>query len=428
MKKVKFILIGAGGRGTTYVSEGQAHCPEMELVAVADPNPVRRNYIQEKFKLADEFCYETGEELLELPKMADVAIIATQDKDHFSLAIKAIEKGYNLLLEKPAAPTPKECVAIEKAANAKGVKVLVCHVLRYTPFFTTLKKIIDSGKIGKVKNIVHIEGVGDLHYCHSYVRGDWHNTKDSSPMILAKSCHDIDIIQWLVDEKCTKVHSFGSLTYFCEANRPSGAPEFCVQDCPHEADCPYSAIKIYRNRISWFAPHATKIHNPTDEDIEKLIHETNYGRCVFGSCGNDVVDQQVVNMEFESGATASFTMSSFNNGGRHIRIMGTEGELDARMTDDTVNVYNFITRQSEQIAVKDSVTDETIASGHGGGDLGIISALCQIMTGTYNENAYADITTSVDNHLSTFAAEESRLTDKVIIMADYKKELLESIQ
>lgn len=428
MEKLKFILVGAGGRGTTYVREGKNHCPEMELIAVADPNPVRRNYIQEMFGLPDNACYEWGEDLLDLPKMADVAIIATQDRDHCRLALKAIEKGYHLLLEKPVAPTPEECLRIEEAANAKGVRVLVCHVLRYTPFFTAIKRIIDEGRLGKIVNVVHIEAIGDLHFSHSYVRGDWHSTADSSPMILAKSCHDIDIIQWLVGESYTKVHSFGSLTFFREENRPEGAPEFCVAGCPSEESCPYSAIKLYRKRqVPWFARHATKIHNPTEEDIEKLIHETNYGRCVFGSCGNDVVDQQVVNMQFESGATASFVVSALNAGGRRIRIMGTEGELEGRMGNDTLTLFNFRTRKTEQISINDSVADESIAGGHGGGDLGIVRALCQIMTDTYKGKAYANISTSVDNHLAAFAAESSRLSDKVVDMSEYKKELHNSI-
>ena len=428
MEKLKFILVGAGGRGTTYVREGKNHCPEMELVAVADPNPVRRNYIRDMFNLPDEACYEWGEELLDLPKMADVAIIATQDKDHCRMALKAIDKGYHLLLEKPVAPTPEECLRIADAANAKGVRVLVCHVLRYTPFFNAVKKIIDDGKIGTIKNITHIEAIGDLHFSHSYVRGDWHNTAESSPMILAKSCHDIDIIQWLIGEKYTKVHSFGSLSFFNEENRPDGAPEFCINGCPHEESCPYSAIKLYRKRqVPWFARHATKIHNPTEADIEKLIHETNYGRCVFGSCGNDVVDQQVVNLQFESGATASFVVSALNAGGRRIRIMGTKGELEGRMEQDKISVFNFITRETELISIKDSVSDESIAGGHGGGDLGIIRALCQIMTGKYNGKSYADIDTSVDNHLAAFAAERSRLTDSVVILSDYKDELHNAI-
>ena len=423
MEKVKLILIGAGGRGTKYVKEGAANCPEMELVAVADPNPVRRNHIKEKFNLPEECCYEWGEDILKLPKMADAAIIATQDQNHYELAMMAIEKGYHLLLEKPISPSPEECLAISEAANAKGVQVVVCHVLRYTPFFMTVKKIIDDGMIGKVKNVVHVEGVGDLHYSHSYVRGDWHKTADSSPMILAKSCHDIDIIQWLVGEKCTKVQSFGSLTYFCKDNKPEGAPEFCIQGCPHEEECPYSAIKLSRNRqVAWFACHATKRHSPTKEDIEKLIRETNYGRCVFQG-DNDVVDQQVVNLEYESGATASFTMSAFNQGGRVIRIMGTKGELEGRMDADHVTVYNFSTHKTEKIYINSFSADESIAGGHGGGDAGIIRAFCQLMLGKYEGKSFANIDTSAENHLATFAAEESRLTDRVVFMDEYRENI-----
>ena len=423
MEKVRVVLLGAGTRGTTYVNEGKKYCPEMEVVAVADLKDVRRNYIKENFNLSDENCYVTAEELLEKPRMADIAIVATQDRLHFDIAIKAIEKGYNLLLEKPAAPTPEECVAIEQAAHKNGVFVLICHVLRYTPFFKTIKKIIDDGRIGKIKNIVHVEGVGDLHYSHSYVRGDWHNTAESSPMLLAKSCHDIDIIQWLVGEKCTKVQSFGSLTYFCSDNKPDGAPAFCVDGCPHEETCPYSAIKLYRQRqVKWFAIQGSKIHNPTENDIEKLIRETNYGRCVF-QCDNDVVDQQVVNMEFESGTTASFTMSAFNKGGRKIRIMGTKGELEAIMGEENITIFNFITREYEEVSIKDNVADESIAGGHGGGDAGIVRTLCQMMTGRYVGNNIADITASVENHLITFAAEESRLSNTVISMDDYRQKI-----
>lgn len=423
MNKVKLVLIGAGGRGSTYVNEGRKHCPEMELVAVADPNPIRRDYIKEKFDLPDECFYEYGEDLLEQPKMADAAIIATQDRDHFHLAMKAIEKGYHLLLEKPIAPTPEECVAIEKAAKEKGVKVLVCHVLRYTPFFSLIKRLIAEGRVGKVMNVIHIEAVGDLHYSHSYVRGDWHKTADSAPMLLAKSCHDIDIIQWLIDERCTKVQSFGSLKYFCSDNKPEGAPDFCYKGCPHEESCPYSAVKLYRHRqVPWFARHATKMRDPSAEDIEKLITETMYGRCVF-ACDNDVVDQQVVNMEYESGATASFVMSVFNEGGRRIRIMGTKGELEGQMGQDHVTVYDFTTRKREKFLISDFVADESIEGGHGGGDLGTIRAFCQLMTGTYNGSSVADISESVENHLATFAAEESRLTDKVVFMDEYEKDI-----
>ena len=176
MKKVKIVLIGAGDRGTNYVNLGAASCPEMEIVAVADMDDARRNYIKEKFDIPEECCFTYGEDLLKLPKMADAAIIATQDKQHYHLAMAAIEKGYHLLLEKPAAPTPEECYAISKAAKEKGLHVVICHVLRFTAFFRLLKKIIESGRIGKVINMIHVEGVGNVHQSHSYVRGNWHKT------------------------------------------------------------------------------------------------------------------------------------------------------------------------------------------------------------------------------------------------------------
>ena len=421
MKKVKLVLIGAGDRGTTYADFGAEACPEMELVAVADPDPVRRNYIKNKFNLPDSACFEWGENLLQLPKMADAAIIATQDQKHYHLALQAIERGYELLLEKPAAPTPKQCYDIAVAANKKGVRVVVCHVLRFTPFFRLLKQIIDEGRIGKVMNIIHIECVGNVHQSHSYVRGNWHKTADSSPMILAKSCHDIDIIQWLLGEECTRVHSFGSLRYFCRENMPEGATEYCYQGCPAEADCPYSALKIYKQRtFPAFVKTATKKHEPTDEDIERAITETNYGKCVF-QCDNDVVDHQVVNLEYASGATVSFTMSAFSKGGRKVRIMGTKGELYAEMSDDHVTVFDFLTRKTEKIMIADAIRDEEITGGHGGGDRGIIRSFCQMLAGTYTGNSITDISTSVKNHLTTFAAEESRCTEKVVTMSDYEE-------
>jgi predicted dehydrogenase len=242
-------------------------------------------------------------------------------------------------------------------------------------------------------------------------------------MILAKSCHDLDIIQWLLGEECARVQSFGSLRYFCRENMPEGAPEYCYQGCPAEEECPYSALKIYRQRkFPCFVGTATRKHHPTDEDIEKTITETNYGRCVF-QCDNDVVDHQVVNLEYEGGETVSFTMSAFNKGGRQIRIMGTKGEIFANMSEKSVRIFDFKTRTEETVDVLNFVQDESIVGGHGGGDLGIIKAFCEFMTGEYNGNAICDVTTSVENHLVTFAAERSRLEGGVITMEDYVQEL-----
>lgn len=421
MEKIKLILIGAGDRGTSYVTLGDKYCPElMDVVGVADPDPIRRNYIKEKFNLPDERVFNGWEEILARPKFADAAIIATQDKGHFEPAMKAISLGYEILLEKPAATTPEECLQIADYAKEKGVKVVVCHVLRFTPFFNLLKDIIDSGRLGKVMNIIHIECVGNVHQSHSYVRGNWKNSETSSPMILAKSCHDLDIIQWLLGTKCTELHSFGSLKYFTKENKPEGAPEYCYLGCPYGDDCPYNATKVYSlaSPFKTWVKNATGKHVPTEEDIRETITTTDYGKCVF-NCPNNVVDHQVVNLEYDDGATVSFTMSAFNQGGRKIRVMGTKGELTAEMHWDHVEIFDFKTRQTDKIYIKDFVADESIKGGHGGGDQGIIRAFCEYLGGTYTGKSICDITTSIENHLVAFAAEKSRVEKKIINMDEY---------
>ena len=421
MKKIKMILIGAGDRGTTYANLGAESCPEFELVGVADPDPVRRNYIKEKFHLPESACHESWETLLAEPKHADAAIIATQDRMHYEPAMKAISLGYHLLLEKPVAPTPEQCLRISEAAKEKGVQAVVCHVLRFTPFFRLLKQIVDEGRIGKIVNIVHVEEVGNVHQSHSFVRGNWRNSKTSAPMILAKSCHDIDILQWLLGEKCTRVQSFGSLSYFRRENMPEGAPEYCYQGCPAGDTCPYNSQIVYQKR-RMFTTTATRKHTPTEEDIRKAITETDYGRCVFQS-DNNVVDHQVVNLEYEDGATVSFTMSAFNKGGRKIRIMGTKGEINAEMSWDHVDLFDFLTRTTTQIKIADAIRDETINGGHGGGDRGIIRTFCAYLTGNYHGNTITDIGTSVENHLTAFAAEEARLNGNTVAMKKFAEEL-----
>lgn len=421
-KKVRAIMIGTGDRGTTYATHAKANCPEFEMVAIVDPNPVRRNYVQKMFDLPDSACFDDYHELLSAPKMADVAIIATQDKMHFEPAMMAIQQGYHLLLEKPVAPTPWECVQIAEAANKKGVFVCVCHVLRFTAFFQLLKDLIEGGRVGDVMHIVHTEGVGNVHMSHSFVRGNWRNSETSCPMILAKSCHDMDILLWLVGKHCTKVQSMGALTYFTRANMPEGAPEYCHQGCPAAEDCPYNAYRVYlKDRM--FAEQATNKKNPTDEDIMRAITTTNYGRCVFRS-DNDVVDHQVVNLEYEGGATVSFNMCGFNTGGRSLRIMGTKGEIIGNMSDDSVRLFDFDTRKSERIMIADAVQDETINGGHGGGDRGIVRSFCKYILGEYEGNSITDIDTSIESHLIAFAAEESRLSGTVVDVKEYKKRFL----
>lgn len=419
MKK-KIILVGAGNRGKVYTDIMLTNFSDYyEVVAVAEPIDDRRNYIQKKHSIPDSLCFTSWEELLAKPKFADVALICTMDRDHEAPALAAIEAGYDLMLEKPAGATPEVCRRIQRAAEKKGVFVLICHVLRFTKFFMCLKNLIDSGKIGRVMNIQAIECVGNVHQSHSFVRGNWRNSDESSPMILQKTCHDFDIISWLLGKKCKRVQSFGSLSYFTPENAPADAPEYCIDGCPHADSCYYNATKIYLgDDVSWwFKQTSTKKIEPTDEEREEALRTTDYGKCVY-KCPNNVVDRQVVNLEYEDGALVSFTMSAFNEGGRTIRIMGTKGEISGNAGDNFVSLYSFDTKKTENVDIDNATIGDSILSGHGGGDPGIIKALIDLIEGNPNKSI-CDIAESCDNHMIAFAAEESRLNGTIIDMDEY---------
>lgn len=418
MKKLKAILIGAGGRGHSITSNMAKLDGQYEIVAVAEPVDNRRTDIKEKFGIPAERCFTDWKPLLALGKIADIAIIATMDKDHFEPAMKAISLHYDILLEKPVSPDPVECEKMARAAEKEGVKILVCHVLRYTPFYATVKKLIADGVIGDVISINHEENVGNEHQSHSFVRGNWGNEGRSSFMLLQKSCHDIDILQWLIGKKCKKVQSFGSLRYFKRENAPEGAPERCIDGCPHGESCPYNTEKLYIQRgHGWFRNAAAKKVAPTDEEVREALRTTQYGKCVY-KCDNDVVDHQTVNMLFEDDVTVTFTMCAFNKGGRYTHIMGTKGELWAALNDEEkpIRVYNFEIRQETEYSYTGK---EGLVDGHAGGDLGIVVALYDLLTDTYEGNALSDIRTSVDNHHIVFAAEQARKTGTIVDMDAY---------
>ena len=423
--KIKVILIGAGNRGAAYTDIMAQMMDKYEVVAVAEPIESRREYIKEKHKIPQEMCFATGEELLSLGKIADAAIIATMDRDHFKLTMQAISLKYDLLLEKPVSPDPKECKRIADYAVEMGVKVVVCHVLRYSPFFITLKETILEGKIGDVISITHEECVGNVHQSHSFVRGNWGNTERSSIMLLQKSCHDIDILQWLIGKKCVKVQSFGSLSYFKRENAPKDSPEYCIEGCSKAEKCPYNAVKIYLDdkKNDWFRTTCTREANPTDAMVEKALRTTQYGKCVF-KCDNDVVDHQTVNLLYEDGATVNFNMNAFNKGGRFIHIMGTKGELRGAMdsSKSPITLFDFETRETMEIPMK---TGDGIINGHGGGDEGIVASWHEYLSGTYEGVSISDISTSVDNHLTVFAAEKSREEGIVVDVEVYKRTLEE---
>lgn len=418
--KKKLILIGGGNRGNSYTKIGK-EMEKFELVAVAEPLKIRREYLAKLHGIPEEMCFESWEPLLALGKIADAAIISTMDRDHYAPAMKAIEVGYDILLEKPAAPTLEECRDIDKAAREKGVNVLVCHVLRYNRFFRSIKGLVDSGKIGRIINIEHTECVGDMHYSHSYVRGKWHSEQESAFMLLAKSCHDIDIVQWLIGKECKRVQSFGTLSYFKRENAPIGSTERCYDGCPYIDSCAYSAKRLYVERKdlgNWLRSSVTRCHEMTDDQtVIDCLAKTDYGRCIF-KCDNDVVDHQTVNMEFEDGITVTFTMSAFNLGGRRIRIMGTKGMIDANMYDHIVRVQNFDTQSTEEIDINNTVLGDSILSGHGGGDSGIMTSLYELLSGQVSADDLSNISISVKNHAIVFAAEKSRHEGRVVDMSE----------
>ncbi|MDO4607941.1 MAG: Gfo/Idh/MocA family oxidoreductase [Clostridia bacterium] len=421
MKQLKVILIGAGDRGTTY-TDIMANLPEQfKVVAVAEPIESRRQHIKELHNIPDDMCFTDYKPLLALGKIADLAVIATMDRDHFEPSMKAISLKYDILLEKPITPTPEECIALCDWAKINKVKVVVCTVLRYTFLFQKLKEIIDSGKIGDVISINHEECVGYTHQSHSFVRGRWGNSERSSPMLLQKSCHDIDILQWLIGKQCKQVQSFGNLTHFTQKNAPKGSPEYCIEGCPHAEKCKYNAVRLYLDdkENMWFRRSSTDLYNPTDADVEHTLRTTQYGKCIY-KCDNDVVDHQTVNMLFEDDITVTFTMTAFAVDGRYINIMGTKGQVRASLGDNSpIKIFSF-SNEFEEI---ESIGSNSITAGHGGGDTGIVKTLYDYIIGDYDDNCVPTIEESCYNHLVVFAAEASRKENCVINVKNYIKNL-----
>ena len=417
MKKAKIIILGAGGRGmNTYgeiVRSKEKISEKVEIVGVSERNDSRREKFKEIHNIPENMCFKSSEELFAQPKIADGILVTTQDKQHLGHAMAALAKGYDILLEKPIATTVEDCKTIAAEAKRLGRKVMVCHVLRYTVFYQTFKKMIESGKIGEVVAIEANEDVAYWHQAHSYVRGNWRNSEESGPMILTKSCHDMDLLSWLMGKKCSKVSSFGSLYYFKKEKAPEGATLRCLDGCKVKEKCPYDAEKIYItgklgiNNNTGF-PIDSFVLNPTLENVTAEIQNGHYGRCVF-HCDNNVVDHQIVNAEFEDGATASFTMSAFNGGGRNMKIMGTLGYI---YTQDFGNVitlqeYSLNGEKYESVDIR-TLTDDF--SGHGGGDSELFEDFVNLLLDdNYTNTTITTIEDSLQSHLMAFAAEESRV-------------------
>ena len=402
-------VLGAGGRGIGF-GDLVAGFPEWaKVVAVAEPRQEYRESFAEKHGLADDMVFETWEDFVARPKLCDAVVISTMDQDHVGPAVACTRMGCHMLLEKPMAVTLADCRAIAEAQQKAGTTTAVCHSMRYHKAFRMLKELADAGRFGRVVSIDQLEQVMWWHQAHSFVRGNWGNEGRSTFMLLAKSCHDLDYIAYLTGEPCLRVSSFGSLTYFTSENAPAGSGERCT-DCGVERDCAYSAIKHYveADREKWPASAVSHAHDEASH--RRAIETGRYGRCVW-KCDNDVVDHQVVAMEFANGVTATFTMTAFAaNGGRLVRVHGTEGE--AHMQEDRIVVRNFADNAEEVI----DIPAET--GGHGGGDYRVVKSWLQALVENDPSQVVTDVHESLRTHSIVFAAERSRLENRTITMSE----------
>ena len=409
-KQVTMAVIGAGARGHGYANFAKRFPDRLKIVAVADPNDFCRNRLAKEHNLPADKCFRSWEEFCAQPKMCDAVAICTQDSMHEAPTVACAKLKYHILLEKPMAPTAQACRNIVAAVKDAGVMFAVCHVLRYTRYTRMLLDILRSGEVGEIVSIQHLEPVGYWHQAHSFVRGNWRNEAESSNMLLAKSCHDIDWLRGVMGKPCKEVHSFGSLRHFKASEKPEGAADRCCS-CPREIEsaCPYSAYKIYfRDRFCkglklW--PVNVLTPEVTAESLAAALEKGPYGRCVY-ACDNDVVDNQVVNLIFDDGSTASMTMTAFNfHSGRKTRIFGTLGEIE---TDSSIiTVRRFLDDTVREIDTN-IANDGGILTGHGGGDFGLMDAFVRALAENDPSQIMTGIDETLESHLMVFAAEESR--------------------
>lgn len=412
MKQITVAIAGCGGRGLDWYANVAKQIPEkMKIVAVADILPERVKKAKNQFGLTEQQCFSSVEQMLEQERLADAMFICTQDRQHVPHALPAIKKGYHILLEKPISPEAVECRALLETAKRCQRKVVVCHVLRYTPFFRKLKEVLDSGEIGEIVSIQALENVGYWHMAHSFVRGNWRDTQETSPMILAKCCHDLDILVWLANGRCKTVSSFGGTALFKAEKAPVGAAMRCTDNCAAKKDCPYDAEKIYLTNLetgilqgnTGWPCNVLELY-PTEENIREAIQKGPYGRCVY-HCDNDTVDHQIVNMEMENGVTISLTMCAFTSKGhRYLKVMGTHGDVEADMGKNIIEVTRF---GNEPVIIDISKLSDDF-SGHGGGDIKMVKEFIDFLAADGEGAMSSGLEVSLESHYIALAAETSR--------------------
>lgn len=407
-------IAGAGARGFAYAEAATALAEPVRVVAVAEPREGQRRRFVDTFSVPEANAFDDWRELAAQPRLADFVVISLLDAQHVDATLAFAEKGYDILLEKPMATTEEDCERIVEAIEAAGVRFAVSHVLRYTPFTLALQEILATGAIGDIVNIEHLEPIGHWHFAHSFVRGNWRREDESSSLLLQKSCHDIDWLCAIVGRPVERISSFGALRHFRPESRPAGASDRCIT-CPIESSCPFSALRFYRRGLeSPGTPEeymARVMAGELDaESVERALEEGPYGRCVYAS-DNDVVDHQVVQLEFEGGVIVSFTLTAFSEGAnRKTRIFGTKGQItaDGRM----IEVFDFMTGETR--VVDTDAEGYAAADGHAGGDAGLVRAYVGALRDGDSAGLATGARESLASHRVVFAAERARRTGTIV--------------
>jgi predicted dehydrogenase len=421
-QRTRVAILGAGSRGAGTYGTFILRRPDLaQVVAIADPRAERLMLLGAQHGLDPSHLHPTWQALLAKEKELDAIIIATPDKMHLAPALAALTRDVAVLLEKPISPTEREVEQLLAAARKHGADVTVAHVLRYTPLFTRIKEVLDRGVIGQLQTIRHTEHIGYWHFAHSYVRGNWRRLSQASPMVLAKACHDFDILHWLVGSPCTELSSYGRLGHFTAANAPEGSTERCDQGCAVERTCPYSAHRIYLEKLppadAW--PHNVLAVDTSAESIANALHQGPYGRCVY-RCDNDVVDHQIVSMKFANGVDANMTVSAFTGDvTRTIHLMGSQGEIegDFGRNEITVTDFGLGDRRTSRLTVPNDGL-------HGGGDDALMADfLGRVQARRRRGNAPeapSSLEASVASHRMAFAAERARKTGRSVRLMNGK--------
>jgi predicted dehydrogenase len=412
---VSIAILGAGSRGAGY-AQLATESGRAKVVAVAEPDPVRRRRVALQYGLEPSHCFESYQQFIAQPRMADAVIIATVDKQHREPAVACARLGYDILLEKPMAPTEADALAILEAAESSGSMLMICHVLRHTRYTSEIRRLIAEGAIGEIASIEHLEPIGWWHFAHSYVRGNWGKESESSSMLLAKCSHDLDWLSFIVGKPAERISSFGSLMEFRPERKPPSATSRCVS-CPVERECVYSAVRIYERFLDdpsyqrW--PLGVFLEHPSAEALHHALRDGPYGRCVYDGY-NDVVDHQVVNIEYAGGATASLTAVAFVElGFRKTRIFGTRGSIEG--DGITLHVHDFLTDTKYTVQAGQAV-GSSAADGHGGADSQLVKSFLDAVTEPRSQGEELPARESFRTHQIVWAAERARQSGTVVTL------------